>query len=512
MTTPLRQFILKRGNTTVSSTYTGPVGEITYDTGFNAVRIHDGITPGGNLMPSNGLITAVSSNVTILQANVSTLFANAATQAVFISTLQSNVATLSNLASSSGSAPPAIAAAGALWYDTVDGRLYVYYSGSWVDASPESIYTLPVATDTVLGGVKIGDNLAIDGAGVLSALPPTNLGNLTVNDQTINGTVANRDITLTPLGTGTVRVPSVTLPVGSIIQSTDVIDVPLADLTLDTVVDYSTGAGDSLLPGTIGNPTGIAHPWAIYRFTTTPSPVLAVGDVIGGAAVPINSTVVYVGTDAYSAYAVTNKVFPLGVPTNGTTLTFVRPTVNASLALTTQIDTDIALVPGGGAGGYSLSCGGGGGGGGILSVGGDGALSTAGGVGGGPLGGAAPATVGLDSTYGGGSGSLGSTSTGYKGGSSYYGGGGGGGGLDAAGNGNNDGGDSIYGGGGGGGAFITAGTASLGGTSVFGGAGSNGTVNGAASAAGTAPAGGSGGTEGGGSGAGGSGRVQFTYW
>ena len=86
MTTPLRQFILNRGHTATSSTYTGPSGEITYDTGVNAIRIHDGITPGGNLMPSNTLITAVSSNIAILQANVSTLFSNAAVQAVSIDT------------------------------------------------------------------------------------------------------------------------------------------------------------------------------------------------------------------------------------------------------------------------------------------------------------------------------------------------------------------------------------------------------------------------------------------
>ena len=81
MTTPLRQFILKRGNTDISSTYTGPAGEITYDTTLNAVRVHDGITAGGNLMPSSTGYTFLISNVTILQGNVITLFANAATQA-----------------------------------------------------------------------------------------------------------------------------------------------------------------------------------------------------------------------------------------------------------------------------------------------------------------------------------------------------------------------------------------------------------------------------------------------
>lgn len=91
MTTPLRQFILKRGNTTVSSAYTGPLGEITYDTGLNAIRIHDGITPGGNLMPSDAVFNSLSSNLTVLQANVVTLFSNAAAQETSINLINANI-------------------------------------------------------------------------------------------------------------------------------------------------------------------------------------------------------------------------------------------------------------------------------------------------------------------------------------------------------------------------------------------------------------------------------------
>jgi hypothetical protein len=46
----LKQILLKRGNSAVSSTYVGPLGEITLDTTFKTIRIHDGITPGGNLI------------------------------------------------------------------------------------------------------------------------------------------------------------------------------------------------------------------------------------------------------------------------------------------------------------------------------------------------------------------------------------------------------------------------------------------------------------------------------
>lgn len=89
-TTYLKQVLLRRGNTAVSSAYTGPVGEITIDTDLETIRVHDGVTPGGRLATS----------------------------------------------SYSGITPPASPRENMLWYDTDGGRLYVYYDGAWVDASP----------------------------------------------------------------------------------------------------------------------------------------------------------------------------------------------------------------------------------------------------------------------------------------------------------------------------------------------------------------------------------------
>ena len=51
-------------------------------------------------------------------------------------------------------APPAHPLEGNLWYDNEDGRLYVYYGDTWADASPDTGYTLPVASTSTLGGVK----------------------------------------------------------------------------------------------------------------------------------------------------------------------------------------------------------------------------------------------------------------------------------------------------------------------------------------------------------------------
>jgi predicted nucleic acid-binding Zn-ribbon protein len=341
MTTPIRQFILKRGNTAVSSTYTGPVGEITYDTGLNAVRIHDGITPGGNLMPSGTLISVFQSNITSLESNVSVLFANAATQASLITTLE-------NAASTSGPTPPAGATEGALWYDSTGGRLYVNYDGFWVDASPEDVYTLPTATANTLGGVKIGGNLTIVN-GVLDTLPPTNLGNLTVNNQTISGTVSNLDITLAPAGTGFVSVPKLKIPVGTLIQGTAPISVTIANLTLNTLLDYSTSSSDNLVTGDYNLPNGVSGAgtgWAVYEFTTNPSPVLQIGDHIAGVGVPFLSNVIHIGTGPNANVIITDQTITAVPPANGEIIYTTRDVVNAGLNITTTGNTDISLIPG----------------------------------------------------------------------------------------------------------------------------------------------------------------------
>ena len=50
-----------------------------------------------------------------------------------------------------------------------------------------SSYTLPIASSTVLGGVKIGSGLSIDGSGILSAtITGGSSNNLTLNTKTIN--------------------------------------------------------------------------------------------------------------------------------------------------------------------------------------------------------------------------------------------------------------------------------------------------------------------------------------
>lgn len=44
------RFQLRRGNTAQNDAFTGAEGEITYDTQAKGIRVHDGVTPGGNAL------------------------------------------------------------------------------------------------------------------------------------------------------------------------------------------------------------------------------------------------------------------------------------------------------------------------------------------------------------------------------------------------------------------------------------------------------------------------------
>ena len=53
---------------------------------------------------------------------------------------------------------------GQFYYNTTDKKMFYYNGTAWVDTT----YLLPIASATVLGGVKVGPGLAIDANGVLS--------------------------------------------------------------------------------------------------------------------------------------------------------------------------------------------------------------------------------------------------------------------------------------------------------------------------------------------------------
>ena len=106
---------LRRGTTAETSAFTGKLAELTVDTDKMTVVVHDNVTAGGHALLTENYITSYKA------------------------------------VSASSPTAPTSPTSGTLWYDTVSGRLYVYYGSAWVDASP-------VATSVNVGNLFIEDN------------------------------------------------------------------------------------------------------------------------------------------------------------------------------------------------------------------------------------------------------------------------------------------------------------------------------------------------------------------
>lgn len=96
-------------------------------------------------------------------------------------------------------------------------------------AASANNYSLPTASNTVLGGVKVGSGLSIDGAGVLSAAGATNIGQGTNTDTAV--------LLTSSTGTGT-TIAAVTTTVAGVMSATD-------KVKLDGI---ATGATNYTLP------------------------------------------------------------------------------------------------------------------------------------------------------------------------------------------------------------------------------------------------------------------------
>lgn len=54
-----------------------------------------------------------------------------------------------------GATPPTLGVEqGELWWSTVEGRLYIYFSGAWIDASPEAAFSINSYELSDLGNVS----------------------------------------------------------------------------------------------------------------------------------------------------------------------------------------------------------------------------------------------------------------------------------------------------------------------------------------------------------------------
>ena len=165
----ITQILLKRGNTTAVNSYVGPVGEVVIDTTAKSLRIQDGVTAGGHSVSGGSSNTTITSATVNNQGNlIITLNGNSTINAGHVvgpqgpqgaqgaqgpQGIQGNVGPQGETGPAGPTGPQgpqgepgtsdpvtvgntAPGTEGALWYNTEDGRTYVYALDTWIDASP----------------------------------------------------------------------------------------------------------------------------------------------------------------------------------------------------------------------------------------------------------------------------------------------------------------------------------------------------------------------------------------
>jgi hypothetical protein len=192
---PIKKIEAGRVITQTIDSFIGTYGTIWYDEETGEMRLYDG-NPGGISLGAGGsgyvLNTATTTRLggVRIGAGISvspngTISVNTSTRYVLTTattttlggvkignnlsiTQDGTLSATSNVILSDN--PPVDPTIGTLWYDTVSGRMYVWFDSSWIDANPQTIYVLNTATTNVLGGIKVGQNLSINSDGTLNAI------------------------------------------------------------------------------------------------------------------------------------------------------------------------------------------------------------------------------------------------------------------------------------------------------------------------------------------------------
>ena len=220
--------LFKRGNTAQNAAYTGINGEITVDTQAKTLRVHDGVTTGGNIVtagamasyiPTDPTITSIQANITAANAAISaitgidtSLLANAATQQTQINLINANVAAanalIPNLLAVSGNIIPGANVTYSLGSETRQWRdlwvsnntIYIGNTPIRVDGGTLLVNGAPVAT-TVANLVNGAYNVELDNNGDLTVPNYINFkGNTYIGDEPGSGSPVFRIVA--PLGYG----------------------------------------------------------------------------------------------------------------------------------------------------------------------------------------------------------------------------------------------------------------------------------------------------------------------
>jgi hypothetical protein len=191
------KLLFKRGNTAQNAAYTGINGEITVDTQAKTLRVHDGVTTGGNIVtagamasyiPTDPTITSIQANVAAANAAISaitgidtSLLANAATQQTQINLLNANVtaanALIPNLIAISSNIIPAANVTYSL------GSEQFQWRDLWVSNNTIYIGNTPIRVDgstLLVNGAPVSGGSTYGNANVAAYLP-TYTGNIAAN-------------------------------------------------------------------------------------------------------------------------------------------------------------------------------------------------------------------------------------------------------------------------------------------------------------------------------------------
>jgi hypothetical protein len=202
-------------------------------------------------------------------------------------------------------------APGEFWWDTTATELKLWDGVQWVSAGGGGAtgYVLPIASATVLGGVKVGANLAIDATGVLStnlgagSVPPVALPIATKT--TLGGVIVGNGLDVAVDGT-----LSLALEVLELMGSLDPTAAPPALTAAEIGHVY------------IANATGIANPGFGLPVNTT----VAAGDLL------LWDGTAWVWNQSASVSGVTSVAGTLPITVGGTATT---PLIGVNVATTT---------------------------------------------------------------------------------------------------------------------------------------------------------------------------------
>jgi hypothetical protein len=253
--------------------------------------------------------------------------------------------TRNNFYASDGNTPGGILIGGASGNGTVFGsNTWVQYNNAGnFGASPN--FTFDSSTNVLSATYFSGDGGNLSNVNLTGAAA----GNTTEIQFNTDGNFSASGNLRFDTGSNTLYIDQIEIPTGTVLSGLGEVVYVIATLTLNQILANSNGTSTSLPAGSYGNPNEVPAPWAVFQFTTNPSPALEVNDILSGTGIPVPSSVTYVGTGGNSNVVVTTSTFfglPTPLPTFGTPIPVSRQTLNAGLNITTEANTDIVMTPG----------------------------------------------------------------------------------------------------------------------------------------------------------------------